>query len=142
MVVLLSVPLYGAGSTVVDTMVPVAPSVDKYNPGVANNSADSVAHLLRMSVVWECSTLGSWITTRCLPRKHLKETSVFLRRTPAILMWGYLHRYRAHTSGGSFLAGLESLNTLWAAWGADEVVGTVGAVVAANLIGCLPLRFC
>ena len=67
---------------------------------------------------------------------------MFTQCTPAILMWGYLHRYQAHTSGGSFLAGLESLNTLWAVWGADEVVGTVGAVVVANLIGCLPLRFC
>ena len=51
MVVLLRVPLYGAGSTVVDTLVPVELSVDEYNPGVANNSVDSVAHLLRMSVV-------------------------------------------------------------------------------------------
>ena len=51
MVVLLRVPLYGAGSTVVDTLVPVELSVDKYSPGVVNNSVDSVAHLLRMSVV-------------------------------------------------------------------------------------------
>ena len=51
MVVLLRVPLYGAGSTVVDTLVPVELSVDEYNPEVANNSPDSIAHLLCMSIV-------------------------------------------------------------------------------------------